>query len=196
MSSQADGPLRITGELVERAKQGDRSALDTLMERYQPRLVRWASGRLPSYARTLLDTSDLVQETLIRTVERLAGFEGRGPGAFEGYVRRAILNRIQDQVRWARRRPPSERIPETLTTTMPSPLELAIGADLAERYERALEQLSDEERQLVHLRVELDFEHEEIAAILGRSSADAARMAFQRALRKLAEIMGRADEGR
>ncbi|HET9253210.1 MAG TPA: sigma-70 family RNA polymerase sigma factor [Candidatus Eisenbacteria bacterium] len=191
----ADAPLRITGELVERAKRGDRSALDTLMERYQPRLVRWASGRLPSYARSLLDTSDLVQETLIRTVERLVDIESQGPGAFEGYVRRAILNRIQDQVRWARRRPIGE-VPETLTATAPSPLELAIGADLAQRYERALEQLPEEERHLIHLRIELDFDHGEIAAIVGRSSPDAARMAFQRALRKLADIMGREDDHR
>jgi RNA polymerase sigma factor (sigma-70 family) len=194
MAPQADASLRITGELVERAKRGDRSALDTLMERYQPRLVRWATGRLPSYARSLLDTSDLVQETLVRTVERLRDIESPGPGAFEGYVRRAVLNRIQDQVRWARRRPSSHEFPEGLTATAPSPLELAIGADLAERYERALEQLSEEERQLIHLRIELDFEHEEIAAIAGRSSPDAARMAFRRALRKLADIMGREDE--
>ena len=191
MASRADAPLRITGELVERAKRGDRSALDTLMARYQPRLVRWATGRLPSYARSLLDTSDLVQETLIRTIERLEEFQGRGPGSFEGYVRRSVLNRIQDQIRWARRRPGSEEVPERLTAPTPSPLELAIGADLAARYDRALQQLTEEEQQLIHLRIELDFEHQEIAAIAGRGSPDAARMAFQRALRKLAEIMGR-----
>src|SRR5262245_57129666 len=105
MALRDEGHLRITGELVERAKRGDRAALDTLMKRYQPRLVRWASGRLPSYARSLLDTSDLVQETLIRTIERLDQIENEGPGKFEGYVRRAVMNRIQDQVRWARRRP-------------------------------------------------------------------------------------------
>jgi RNA polymerase sigma-70 factor (ECF subfamily) len=51
----------ITGELLSRAKGGDRAALGALMERYRPRLVRWASGRLPAYARSLLDTNDLVQ---------------------------------------------------------------------------------------------------------------------------------------
>ena len=158
------------------------------MERYQPRLVRWATGRLPSYARSLLDTSDLVQETLIRTIERLGDIQS--DGAFEGYVRRAVLNRIQDQVRWARKREASSEPPESLIAPTPSPLELAIGADLAERYDRALEQLTEEERQLIHLRIELDFDHREIAAIVGRTTPDAARMAFQRALRRLAEIMG------
>src|SRR6185503_736949 len=108
MAEKGEDPasdLRITGELVERAKQGDDSALDMLMMRYRPRLVRWASGRLPSYARSLLDTGDLVQETLLRTMEGLHKFQVRGPDSFGSYVRSAILNRIQDQIRWAGRRP-------------------------------------------------------------------------------------------
>ena len=196
MARRDDASLRITGELVEQAKRGDRFALDQLMERYQPRLVRWASGRLPSFARSLLDTSDLVQESLVRTIERLDQIESAGPGAFEGYVRRAVLNRIHDQIRRARRWQGADGIPDDLTASTPSPLELAIGSDLAEQYELALEQLSEEERQLIHLRIELDFDHMEIAAIVGKSSPDAARMAFQRALRKLADIMARETETR
>ena len=182
--------LRITGELVERAKEGDTIALDTLMARYRPRLVRWASGRLPSYARSLLDTGDLVQETLLRTIEGLDKLEIRGPESFGSYVRRAILNRIQDQIRWAGRRPGDDGLLDGLTDTTPSPLERAIGADLAERYEQALAQLTEEERQLIHLRIELDLDHAEIAAAVGRRSPDAARVAFLRALRKLAGVMG------
>jgi len=41
-----------------------------------------------------------------------------------------------------------------------------------------------------HLRIELDFSYEEVAAITERGSRDAARMAVQRALRKLADVMG------
>ena len=70
-----------------------------------------------------------------------------------------------------------------------SPLESAIGADALERYERALEELTEEERQLLHLRIELDYSYEEIAVITERSTRDAARMAVQRSLRRLAEAM-------
>jgi hypothetical protein len=44
---------------------------------------------------------------------------------------------------------------------------------------------------LVHLKIELDLGYEEIAAITDRPSRDAARMAVQRVVRKLATIMGR-----
>src|SRR5689334_24914787 len=96
--------LLITGELVERAKRGDERALHALMARYRPRLERWASGRLPGHARSLLDTGDLVQESLAKAFEGLDRIEVRAPGFFQAYVRQAILNRIIDQVRWARRR--------------------------------------------------------------------------------------------
>ena len=79
---------------------------------------------------------------------------------------------------------------EDLHDHAPSPLEQAIGADVLARYERALERLSEEERQLLHLRIELDLDYEEIAAVAGRPSRDAVRMAIRRALRKVAEEMG------
>jgi len=181
--------LLLTGELLQRAKNGDHNALDALMSRYRPRLERWASGRLPGYARSLLDTDDLVQETLVRALEGLDQIEVRGPGVFQAYVRQAILNRIKDQVRRARRRPGVEML-ESVEDRTPSPLELAIGSDVLDRYEAALVELSEVEQRLLHLRVELDFSYEEIAAIMERSTPDAARMATRRALRKLAEMMG------
>jgi RNA polymerase sigma-70 factor (ECF subfamily) len=186
-----DQPLAATTDLLRRAKEGDRGALEALVARYLPALRSWASGRLPTRARSLLDTADLVQETLLRTLERLEHIEVRGPGSFEAYVRSAVLNRIQDQIRWANRRPPVEGAEMLLEDPGPSPLDLAIGADVVARYERALATLSEEDRQLLHLRVELDYDYDEIAPMTGRPSPGAARMAVTRALRRLAEAMGR-----
>jgi len=188
--TDSDNPLVMTSELLRLAKEGDGRALDSLMARYLPRLRRWASGRLPMRARGLFDTVDLVQETLLRTIERLDHVEVRGPGGFQAYVRSAVLNRIRDEVRWADRRTGSEPVSEMLPDAGPSPLELAIGADVVARYERALATLSDEERLLLHLKLELDYDLAEITAITGRTSRDAARMAVTRAMRRLANEMG------
>jgi RNA polymerase sigma-70 factor (ECF subfamily) len=145
---------------------------------------------LPLHARSLLDTADLVQETLMRAVETIGSFEVTGPGGFEAYVRQSVLNQIRDQVRWANRRAGSEVVSENLVDRAPSPLEEAIGADVVRRYEDAMGALSEEERQLLHVRIELDLGYEEIAAMMGRPSVDATRMAIQRALQKLAYTMG------
>lgn len=162
------------------------------MARYRPRLVRWASGRLPNYARSLLDTADLVQETLLRAIEGLDRIEEGPPGQFQAYVRQAVLNRIRDQVRWIRRRPGDADALEHVEDAAPSPLESAIGSEMLERYEAALERLSETERRLIHFRLELDFSYEEVAAAMGQLSPDAARMAVGRAIRKVAKMMGHA----
>jgi len=159
------------------------------MERYLPRLERWAKGRLPHYARSLLDTSDLVQETLSRTLQGLDRVEVRGRGGFEAYVRQAVLNRIKDQIRQAGVRKSAGEVPVDLVSTAPSPLDNVIGADLLDRYEQGMATLDLEDQRLLHLRIELEFEYDEIAAMIGRPSRDAARVAFQRALTRLAEAM-------
>jgi len=182
--------LLATGDLLRRAKAGDKEALNKLMGRYRPRLIRWATGRLPMNARSLLDTGDVVQETLLRAIQALDGIEIEEPGKFQAYVRTAVLNRIRDQMRWARKHPGTDGVPEDVVDPTPSPLDMAIEADVLERYERAMDQLTDTQRLLVHLRLELRYSYEEIAAVVERSSPDAARMAVCRAVRKLAEVMG------
>lgn len=181
--------LLATQELLAATKRGDPRAREVLYARYWPRLRVWASGRLPSYARSLLDTEDLVQDVLLRTIEGLDRIEVRGPGGFQAYVRQAILNRIRDQVRWAARRPGPDDVPEDLPDPSPSPLESAIGADALARYERAFAAQSESDQELLHLRIELNFDFPEIATMTGRPTRDAARMAFQRALARLAEGM-------
>ena len=68
-----------------------------------------------------------------------------------------------------------------------SPLELAIGREGVERYEQALQSLRPEEREVIIGRIELGYTYEELAQILGKPTADAARKAAQRALMQLAE---------
>src|SRR3954469_22988975 len=55
-----------TVELLGRARHGDRVALEALFTRHGPRLRRWASGRLPSWARDMTDTDDLVQDAMMQ----------------------------------------------------------------------------------------------------------------------------------
>ena len=183
-------PLLETRELLQRAKDGDRAALDQLMARYLPRLKRWAAGRLPMHARSLLDTADLVQDTLLRVMQGLDRVEVRGPGGFQAYVRQAVLNRIRDEVRWAGRRPGPDGVPESLPDPQPTPFENAIGAELLAKYEAGLARLDEGDQRLLHLRIELGFDYDEIAAMTGREKRNTARMAVHRALSRLADEMG------
>jgi len=183
-----------TFQLIEKFRQGDRRALDQLFSRYLPRLQRWASGRLPRWARDLADTQDLVQETLLQTFNRMEAFEPRREGAFLAYVRQAVLNRIRDEIRKAGRKPERAELDEELADRSPTPLEATIGHEKAERYERALSRLRPEDREAIIARVEMGCSYEELAGMLGKPSPDAARKAAQRALVRLAQEMKRAPE--
>jgi RNA polymerase sigma factor (sigma-70 family) len=189
--SAGQAALDSTFALVEQAKAGDREALDRLFARYLPSLRRWASGRLPRWTRDLMDTDDLVQETVIRAVKRMDQFESRHEGALQAYLRQAIMNRIRDEVRRAKRSPVETALDDNASDHAASPLENAIGVEALERYEAALARLRPEEREAIVARVEMDGSYQEVARALGKPSADAARMAVSRALLRLAEEMSR-----
>lgn len=184
--------LESTLELVQRAKAGDRQALDRLFARSMPPLRRWASGRLPRWTRDLMDTDDLVQETVVRAVNRMDAFEPRHEGALQSYLRQAVMNRIRDEIRRRMRGPALAALADNTPDLNASPLEEAIGSEAVHRYESALERLRPDEREAIVARVELDGTYEQVAQALGKPSADAARMAVSRALLRLAEEMARA----
>jgi RNA polymerase sigma-70 factor (ECF subfamily) len=189
-ASDTIGPdLESTEHLLKRARNGDDEALNTLFARCLPRLKRWASGRLPAYTRDLLDTDDLVQDTVAQTLKRLDSFEPRREGALQAYLRQAVMNRVRDQLRRVARRPPAEVLDSGHADQGASPLEQAIGREAVERYEAALQRLRPDDREAIVARVELGYSYEQLAEAIGKPSADAARMAVGRALLKLAEEM-------
>src|SRR6185436_19742936 len=142
-------------ELLVKAQAGDDDALNQLLTRYLPRLKRWASRRLPWGLRTMLDTADLVQDAIVSALPHLNRLEIRTDRALEFYLQRAVKNRIIDLHKRSRRRPAREEVPLDLPAANISPDEAAIGTQLLERYERALESLKKEDRDAIWLRVEL-----------------------------------------
>ena len=188
---RADPSATATQFLLERMRAGDTGALNRLMDRYLPRLSRWASGRLPQWARDVSDTDDLVQDTLIRSVANLDHFEARGEGALQAYLRGAVMNRIRDEIRRKRRTPAADPLDSTIPSKGRSPLETAIGAENLAKYDRALERLDAETREAVIARIEMGCSYAEVAELMGKPSADAARMTVSRALVRLAEEMRR-----
>lgn len=176
-------------ELIRLAQSGDDDALSRLLERHLPELRRWAHGRLPQFARDLADTHDLVQDAMKRTVMNFDRFEYRGEGALRAYLHQAVINQVYDHVRRAGRRPLQGELDEGLADKGQSPLAAAIDGQTRARFEAALAQLSPEDQQAVRARLELGSSYEEIATMVGKPSADAARMAVARAVKRLATLM-------
>jgi RNA polymerase sigma-70 factor (ECF subfamily) len=180
-------PLDSTLDLLVRVRQGDRDALDRLFARCLPPLRRWARGRLPAAARGALDTQDLVQDTVLNSLRRLDDFESRHEGALQAYLRQAVLNRIRDEARRFVRRPTPAALTDSLPADAASPLDIAIGRQGVERYEAALARLRPADREAIIGRLELQHDYRELALVLGKPNANAARVAVTRALARLME---------
>jgi RNA polymerase sigma-70 factor (ECF subfamily) len=176
-------------QLLDRLKTGDEDALNVLIGRYLVPLRRWAHGRLPSWARTMSDTQDMVQDAILRALRHLTAFEPERTGALHAYLRTAVLHRIFDEVRHARRAPPGLELDDNLTSAMASPFELAVAKEDRDRFEAALAELRDDDRELIIARVEWGLSYEDIAVALGKPSAGAARMGVRRAVLRLADVM-------
>ena len=180
-----------TARLLLRAQHGDASALNDLFSRQVPPLRRWARGRLPAWARDVADTHDLVQETTLQAFKNVATFQWRGKGALAAYLRQGLLNRIRNEIRRVSRRPAIESLDIDEPSNACSPLDAAIEHERRERYEAALERLTEADRALIVARMELGLTYEQMADAFQKPSWNAARMAVARALLRLARELKR-----
>jgi RNA polymerase sigma-70 factor (ECF subfamily) len=191
-SSPAGGSSSSLGHssrrLLARARRGHSDALERLLRRYLPPLRRWTHGRLPNWARTAADTSDLIQDAVLRTLGRLDVFEPQGRHALAAYLRKAVRHRLCDEHRVVSRRGVARELSAELVAPGPSPLDEAIATETEARYRAALARLGPRDRELVVAHVELEYTHEQLGCMIGRSP-NAARMALRRAVGRMADYM-------
>ena len=190
--SADSGRATTTLELLQRARDGDRDALDGLFSRLLPSLRRWAHGRLRRGARDGSDTADLVQQAMVGALRHLDRFEPKRRDALRAYLRKAIRNRVVDEERKTGRRPRQVTLDQADLAAEPglSPLGRLLSREQEQRLQKAIEKLGIDDRELVIARLDLGYSYAQIALACGRPTADAARMAVHRALLRLAEEMG------
>ena len=180
--------------LLNRVRRGSSSAVGALFERYAPWLRRRASGRLPQWARSGVATSDLVQDVLHHAFARLNWFESKHVSALRAYLRRAVENRVQDELRRAIRRldlarlAPGEEPPRPFEDAAPQYRQL-LHDEMWGRYREGLKRLKVRDRRLIVGRAELGYNYEQLAATERLPSPDAARKALKRAVIRLSAVM-------
>jgi RNA polymerase sigma-70 factor, ECF subfamily len=87
-------------QLLDRIKNGDREALSSLFERHRRRLTVLAHYRLGPQLRGLLETDDILQETLLKAFQQLDQFTYRTPGSFLRWLARIMDHVIADSARY------------------------------------------------------------------------------------------------
>lgn len=193
-----------TRNLVSRALEQDRKAIDLLFERYRDRL-RNALRKLigPKYRLLLADSEDATHDAILSALRRLQTFEYRGEGSFLAWLLKGaeyeIVRRIREM--GAKKRTAQggvvdldEQVEKSVVAKEATPSQVHDEQELAERVRVALQQLPDREREIIVLRRYLELEPNEICAEMGLPTEGAMRALLSRAQARLSGLLSRQQE--
>ena len=156
-------------QLVQRAQRGDLRAFDLLVLKYQGRIAALVSR----YVSDAGEVEDVTQEAFIKAYRALGKF--RGDSAFYTWLYRIAANAAKNHLVAKGRRPGADATIEDaegfeeggLLSESASPEALAMGGELAEVVESALNALPDELKAALMLREFDGLSYDDIADVLG-----------------------------
>ncbi len=152
--------------LVERVKQGDKSAFDVLVRKYQHKIVKLVMR----YVHDPSEAQDVAQEAFLKAYRALPKF--RGDSAFYTWIYRIAINTAKNYLVASRRRPleydldlqdPEQNEMHARLRESDTPEGLALTAEIRRTVEKAVEQLPDDLRTAIILREMEGMSYEEIA---------------------------------
>ena|SRR6266404_1457165 len=195
-----------SANLIERARAGDREALNALFARHRDRLLRMVETRLDPRLQARLDASDVVQDAYVEVVERLPEYLRDPKLPLFLWLRLVVGERLLrlhrhhlgTQMRDAGREialyrgplPPasSAALAAQLLGKHTSPSQAAIRAERSLRLQEALNTLDPVDREVLALRHFEELTTAESAQVLGIAESAAAKRYF-RALKRLKQIL-------
>jgi len=181
-------PASTDEELMLRAKEGDRTAFNEIMDRYEKPILNLAYRYLQDYNAA----QDLMQETFLRVYKARERYEVRSK--FSTWLFQIAVNLCLNERRSRsyRRHDSIEamaalEVPREIKDTRAlDPGQLARKAEVAAIVLKAVELLPEEERAMVILAKWQEKSYEEIAEIMG-CSVDAVKSRLYRAKKMLRE---------
>jgi RNA polymerase sigma-70 factor (ECF subfamily) len=172
---------------VDRARLGDERAWEHLFRRSYPKLLAYASRRLP----TSEQAKDAVGETMTRAVANIGRFRGDG-GGYDAWVYGIVRHVVVDEQRKLCREGPG-LVPD-VPDQGPSPSDRALDREDLAAVREAFVQLSHSDQELLELRIVAELSAGDVASVLGRRPG-AIRMAQSRALSRLRALLPPEMEG-
>jgi RNA polymerase sigma-70 factor, ECF subfamily len=190
--------------LIQDAQRAEPGALDRLLESYRNYLRLVARAGIDPALRGKADPSDLVQETLLKAHQHFDQFEGRSEPELAAWLRQILARNLADLARRYREtgmrgvtreqsledlfHPSSRALGALLVPNGHSPSQSAQRREIGVILADGLAELTADYREVVVLRTLEDRGWDEVARAMGRS-ADAARVLWARALKKLRPLI-------
>jgi RNA polymerase sigma-70 factor (ECF subfamily) len=187
-------------ELVERMADGDREALEILLQRHLPALRGFVRLRTGEVLRARESASDLVQSVCREILTHMERFQYRSEAGFRQWLYATALRKIKNRVEYHRAQkrdpsleaaPPPDASDDALLDCYGSfctPSRELMSREEIARIEAAFDRLPDEYREAIVLAKVVGLSRAEMAAELGRTEG-AVRTLLSRALSRLAEVL-------
>jgi RNA polymerase sigma-70 factor, ECF subfamily len=181
-------------DLLRRAKQGSDAALNLLYEQCAGRLLAYIRLRLGRELRAKLESRDILQATLLKSLTHLHELKGEERESLMAWLARIAEHEIRDRADYHQRQRRDAAREVGIDEESPpaaaarSALSQVILDEQARQLEEALETLAPAHREVILLRKFEELTFPEIARRLGRSE-DACRMLFARAMTSLTMAM-------
>ena len=178
LSTDDDGPL------VALAQSGERSAVEALLARVRPGVLRYCRARLGRSDGSYGSADDVAQEVCLAVMTALPRYVDTGR-PFAAFVYGIAGHKVADAQRAAyrNRSEVTDSLPESADPAQ-GPEERALAAEQAVTARLLLDRLPVQQRELLLLRVVAGLTAEETGASLGMT-AGAVRVAQHRALARL-----------
>ncbi len=179
-----------TSTLLQQAREGSQEALNRLYERCAGRLLAFIRVRLGKDLRSRLESRDILQAALVKSLEHLGEFKGDETRSLMAWLTRIAEHEIRDcaDFHHRQRRDAAREVPVDDDVPLPaltrSALSRVILDEEARRIEEALDALEPAHRDVILLRKFEELPFAEIGQRLGKSE-DACRMLLARAMTAL-----------
>ena len=156
-------------QLVELVQQGDKTAFDVLVRKYQHKVINLVSR----FVKNQGDVEDVAQEAFIKAYRALPNF--RGDSAFYTWLYRIAVNTAKNYIVAQKRRPSASDIDAVDAENYDgsdnlrenaSPERLLLSEELKKVVFKTLEQLPEDLRSAITLRELEGLSYEEIADVM------------------------------
>ncbi|MDH3639677.1 MAG: RNA polymerase sigma factor RpoE [Gammaproteobacteria bacterium] len=155
--------------IVERVQEGDKSAFDLLVRKYQFKIANLISR----YVYDQSEIEDITQEVFIKAYRAISGF--RGDSAFYTWLYRIAINTAKNYLVAQSRRPPGTDVEARDAEQTESgrnlrdigtPESNLLSRELADRVAKAVQELPEDLRIAITLRELEGLSYEEIATVM------------------------------
>ena len=197
-----------SGELVDRVRRGDETALAALFSKERDRLWRMVQARLDTRLRGRVDPDDILQEAYLDAIKRVTHFAAEPEMSVFLWFRMIVGQTLIDvhrrhleaqrrdagrDVSITRRAGPeasSASLAGQLVAHLTSPSQAAIREEMETQLREAIERLEPIDREVLVLRHFEELTNGEVAQVLG-IQVKAASIRYVRAIARLKVILDR-----